>query len=107
MTRPWPTTTAPELDATDTEACASRGETFRLMGRYEEALADFNRAIELEPGDDDYIMKTAEIQRLIGPAEPTVLLTAHQMALTCGATAPPPWLGTHWAQTAVEDQSQP
>jgi hypothetical protein len=46
------------------------------MGRYDEALADFNRAIELYPGDDDYIMKRAEIQRRIGPAEPTVLQTA-------------------------------
>jgi hypothetical protein len=46
------------------------------MGRYDEALADFNRAIELDPGDDDYIMKRAEIQRHIGPAEPTVLQTA-------------------------------
>ena len=28
-----------------------RGETYRLTGRYEEALADFTRAIELDPGD--------------------------------------------------------
>ena len=27
-------------------AIASRGQTYRLMGRYEEALADFNRAID-------------------------------------------------------------
>jgi hypothetical protein len=43
------------------------------MGRYDEALADLNRAIELDPGDDDYIMKRAEIQLHTGPAEPTVL----------------------------------
>jgi hypothetical protein len=117
---------------------ALRGALHLGKRRYEQALTDFDRAIELDPGEDDYIMKRAEIQRLIGPAEPTVLLTAHQMALTCGATAPPPWLGTHWAhirtplpggasrrpsakpatgraenlgtywaQTAVEDQSQP
>jgi hypothetical protein len=44
------------------------------MGRYDEVLADFDRAIELNPGNDDYIMKRAEIQRHIGrPAEPTVL----------------------------------
>jgi|HubBroStandDraft_3_1064219.scaffolds.fasta_scaffold811635_1 tetratricopeptide (TPR) repeat protein len=36
---------------------ASRGETYRLMGRYEEALTDFNRAIELDPSDDDYAAK--------------------------------------------------
>jgi len=27
---------------------ASRGETYQLMGRYEEALVDFTRAIELD-----------------------------------------------------------
>ncbi|MFK4224790.1 tetratricopeptide repeat protein, partial [Streptomyces sp. NPDC019890] len=30
-------------------AIASRGETHRLMGRYNDALADFDRAIELDP----------------------------------------------------------
>jgi tetratricopeptide (TPR) repeat protein len=28
---------------------ASRGEIYRLMGRFDEALADFNQAIELWP----------------------------------------------------------
>jgi tetratricopeptide (TPR) repeat protein len=31
---------------------AERGETFRLMGRYDEALADYTRAIELDPATD-------------------------------------------------------
>ena len=31
-------------------AIASRGQTYRLMGRYDEALADLSRAIELDPG---------------------------------------------------------
>ncbi|MBO0824122.1 MAG: tetratricopeptide repeat protein [Actinobacteria bacterium] len=65
-----------ELDPDFDWAIADRGETFRAMGRYEEALADYNRAIELNPGHDDYIMKRAEIHRHIGPAEPTVLQTA-------------------------------
>ena len=30
-------------------AISHRGETYRLMGRYDEALADLNRAIELDP----------------------------------------------------------
>jgi tetratricopeptide (TPR) repeat protein len=39
-----------ELNPEDAaSAFASRGETFRLMDRYEDALADFNRAIELDP----------------------------------------------------------
>jgi tetratricopeptide (TPR) repeat protein len=29
-----------------------RGQTYRLMGRYDEALTDFNRAIELQPNAD-------------------------------------------------------
>src|SRR5262249_23024555 len=60
----------------DGRARGGRGWTYRVMGRYDEALADFNRAIELDPGDDDHIMKRAEIQRHIGSAEPTVLQTA-------------------------------
>jgi tetratricopeptide (TPR) repeat protein len=66
-----------ELDPDFGWAFSDRGETFRLMGRYDQALADLNRAIELSPGDDDYIMKRAEIQRHIGPAEPTALQNTH------------------------------
>jgi len=65
-----------ELDADQDWAIASRGETYQAIERYDEALADLNRAIELYPGHDDYIRKRAEIQRHIGPAEPTVLQTA-------------------------------
>jgi tetratricopeptide (TPR) repeat protein len=32
-------------------AIASRGETYRLMKRYDEALADLNRAIKLDPAN--------------------------------------------------------
>jgi tetratricopeptide (TPR) repeat protein len=35
----------------DARAIVRRGETYRRMERYEEALADLNRAIELNPGD--------------------------------------------------------
>ncbi|MBI1923677.1 tetratricopeptide repeat protein [Candidatus Poribacteria bacterium] len=38
-----------ERNPDDTRGLAHRGETYRLMGRYQEALADFNRAIELNP----------------------------------------------------------
>jgi tetratricopeptide (TPR) repeat protein len=31
-----------------------RGLTSRLMGRYDDALADFTRAIELDPSHGDY-----------------------------------------------------
>ena len=33
-------------------AYKQRGEAYRLMERYDDALADFNRAIELDPSDD-------------------------------------------------------
>jgi tetratricopeptide (TPR) repeat protein len=39
--------------------------------RYDEALADFNRAIELDPSDDDYAAKRAEIHRLMGLEPPS------------------------------------
>ena len=55
---------------------AFRGACYLVKGRYDQALADFSRVIELNPGEDDYIMKRAEIQRHIGPAEPTALQTA-------------------------------
>ncbi|HBQ96930.1 MAG TPA: hypothetical protein DD761_00080 [Cyanobacteria bacterium UBA11691] len=36
-------------DPQNAKAWAGRGETYRLMKRYQEALEDFNRAIELKP----------------------------------------------------------
>ena len=50
MTRRWPTSTAPSNSTPDRAwAITSRGETYRLMERYDEALTDLNRAIELDP----------------------------------------------------------
>ena len=46
----WLTSTAPSNSTpSDAWAIAIRGQTYRAMGRYDEALADFNRAIELDP----------------------------------------------------------
>jgi hypothetical protein len=39
------------------------------MERYDDALADLNRAIELNPSDDAYTAKRAEIHRLVGKGE--------------------------------------
>jgi len=36
------------------------------MGRYDEALADLNHAIELDPSDTKYRAQHAEICRLMG-----------------------------------------
>ena len=43
-----------ERNPNDAWALAHRGETYRLMERYQEALQDFDRAIELDPEDDWY-----------------------------------------------------
>jgi tetratricopeptide (TPR) repeat protein len=50
MTRPLPASTAPSTEPGYAPTLVSRGEAYKLMRRYEEALADFNRAIELNPG---------------------------------------------------------
>jgi len=39
------------------------------MERYDDALADFNRAIELDPGNHDYATLRAETYRLRGKTE--------------------------------------
>jgi tetratricopeptide (TPR) repeat protein len=60
-----------ELDAEYAWAIARRGETYREMERYDDALADFNRAIELDPGDDDYAATRDEICQLMSKDEDT------------------------------------
>jgi tetratricopeptide (TPR) repeat protein len=62
-----------ELDPQHASALGWRGRTYWAMQRADEALADLNRAIELNPDEDDYLLKRAEIQRHIGPAQPTAL----------------------------------
>lgn len=42
-----------------------RGQTYRLMGRYEEALTDFHRAIELRPDADWAVAERGETHRLM------------------------------------------
>ena len=46
----WPTSTAPSASTPRMPGLLpSRGQTYRLQGKYELALADFDRAIELDP----------------------------------------------------------
>ena len=49
--RPSPTSTAPSSSPQATPARRRPRRGLPEMGRYEEALADFNRAIELDPSD--------------------------------------------------------
>ena len=42
------------------------GNAYRAMGRYEEALADFTRAIELDPADAWAIASRGQTYRLMG-----------------------------------------
>ena len=39
-----------ELVPQEADYFRNRGDTYRLMGKYEEALQDLNRAVELDPG---------------------------------------------------------
>ncbi|MBP0021741.1 MAG: hypothetical protein J7647_29825 [Cyanobacteria bacterium SBLK] len=53
----------------DARAIARRGECYRLMARYEEALGDFNRAIALKPEYDWAIAHRGECYRLMARYE--------------------------------------
>lgn len=48
------------------EAWRLHGEVARARGRAEEALADFQRALAIEPNDRDLLFETAEIYRQLG-----------------------------------------
>ncbi|MCI0577913.1 MAG: tetratricopeptide repeat protein, partial [Chloroflexi bacterium] len=50
-------------------AITSRGETYRLMGNHETALADFNRAIELDEKNVWAIASRGETYQLMGNYE--------------------------------------
>ena len=50
-------------------AIARRGETYRLMKRYEEALADFDRAVALDESDAGAIAERGDIYRLMGRSQ--------------------------------------
>jgi tetratricopeptide (TPR) repeat protein len=45
---------------------AVRGQTYLVMGRYDQALADFNRAIEVDPEDAWAIGSRGQTYRLMG-----------------------------------------
>jgi tetratricopeptide (TPR) repeat protein len=44
-----------EFDPSQVWVIASRGLTYRVMQRYDEALADLGRAIELDPSNAEYL----------------------------------------------------
>jgi Flp pilus assembly protein TadD len=43
-----------ELDLTNAQAIAMRGVTHYATGRYDEAIADLTRAIQLDPSNSEY-----------------------------------------------------
>ena len=53
------------LNPNNTKALAQRGETYRLMGRYDEALTDFNQAIDLKPNYAWAIAHRGDTYRLL------------------------------------------
>ncbi len=46
-----------KLDSTESSTIGSRGDEYRLLGKYDLALADFDRAIELDPESAFYYMQ--------------------------------------------------
>lgn len=61
------------LHPNDAKAIAHRGETYRLMGRYEEALADFERAIALKPEYAWAIAYRCQLYALMNRYEETLI----------------------------------
>jgi len=50
-------------------AIASRGQAYLTLKRYDQALADLNRAIELDPDDAEAIGSRGQACRLLGREE--------------------------------------
>ena len=48
---------------------AVRGQTYLVMGRHDQALADFDRAIELDPTEDEFTAARTEISQLTGRSD--------------------------------------
>jgi tetratricopeptide (TPR) repeat protein len=48
---------------------AVRGQAYQTMGRYDQALAAFNRAIELDPTEDEFTAAWTEICQLTGRSD--------------------------------------
>ncbi|RIB00266.1 hypothetical protein C2G38_2234919 [Gigaspora rosea] len=59
-------------------ALRSRGETYRLMGKYNEALADFNKLLEIEPGYELALGKRGETNFMMAIDDLTKSLTIEQ-----------------------------
>ncbi len=64
---------------------AWRGQTYRLMKRYEEALQDFNRAIELDSNYAWAIARRGEAYRLMKRYEEALLDFTHAIELDPGS----------------------
>ena len=46
-----------------------RGARYVAMERYDQALADFDRAIELDPTEDEFAAERTEIRQLTGRSD--------------------------------------
>jgi len=59
------------------------------MGRYEEALADFNRAIELDPGDPEHIAGRGQTYQAMGRYDEAQADFSRAVELDPGYRPPP------------------
>src|SRR5258708_11799348 len=75
MGRAWGAPTVPSsLPPAAPRGIASRGEIYRLRKRYDEALADFNRAIELNPGYTSAIASRGQVYQAMQRYEEALVL---------------------------------
>jgi hypothetical protein len=65
MTEKWPALRA-VIEVFGWARCLSRGQRHVAKGRYDQAVADFDRAIELNPTEDAFAAARTEIRELTG-----------------------------------------
>ena len=57
------------IDPADIETLASRGNTYRIMKKYDLALADFDKVLQLNPQDPLIHLSKAQVYEISGKIE--------------------------------------
>ena len=81
-------------------ALGNRGAAYKLLGRYDDAIADFDRALELDPGNSQYYCQRGDVRRRTGADSEAVLdyprRCSHRRSC-CGAIADADRRTSRWA----------